>query len=102
VYVKPRKLKWRREDVGAMGGSILKGFEAACVFLLLFGATWYWSSRRKAFIRTFCPPNELRVALRSLPRDEDSFRRAFRFIALLQLAAALALVIVTTAVWALR
>ena len=49
--------------------------------------TWYFSTRRKLFIRVFVPKDELKVALRGLP-DDVQFRRSFRTCALLQLVVA--------------
>jgi len=58
-----------------MSDSIQTGFAAACGFVLIGCFTWFFSSRRNTFIRTFVPADELREVARSLPRGVE-FRRS--------------------------
>ncbi len=47
------------------------------------GLTWFFSSRRRLFIRTFVPREELRAHVRSLPRGDD-FGKGLRAIAMIE------------------
>lgn len=67
-----------------MTRNIQTGFAAACGFVLIGCLTWFFSTRRKAFLRTFVPADELREVSRSLPRGEE-FRRGMRAMGLLQM-----------------
>jgi hypothetical protein len=49
--------------------------------------TWFFSTRRSLFIRTFVPPAEFRAYARSIPRGDD-FRKGTRAIALIEFVAA--------------
>jgi len=64
-----------------MSDNIQTGFAAACGFFLIGCTTWFFASRRKTFIRTFVPADELREVSRSLPRGEQ-FRRGMRAMGL--------------------
>jgi hypothetical protein len=52
-------------------------------FLAIACLTWFFSTRRRLFIRAFVPSDELRAWVRSLPRGDD-FRKGMRNIAMLQ------------------
>jgi hypothetical protein len=58
--------------------------------------TWFFSARRRLFIRTFVPPAELRAYLRSLPRGDD-FRKGLRAIATIEFV--VAALFATAALW---
>jgi hypothetical protein len=64
-------------------------FAIACI-------TLFFSTRRRLFIRTFVPSDELRAWVRSLPRGDD-FRKGMRSIAMLQFIVAALLAI--AALW---
>lgn len=55
-------------------------FAVACL-------TWFFSTRRRLFIRTFVPPPELRAYARSIPGGDD-FRKGLRAIALIEFVVA--------------
>ena len=54
-------------------------------FSAIAALTYFFSSRRRLFVRVFVPPEELRSVLRGLPRDPE-FKRSMRTISLLQFA----------------
>jgi hypothetical protein len=56
-------------------------------FFAIACLTWFFSTRRRLFIRTFVPSEELRACVRSLPRGDD-FRKGMQSIARLQLIVA--------------
>lgn len=78
--------------------NIQAGLIAAGAFLAIGCLTWFFSSRREAFIRTFVPGDQLRKAARSIPRDA-SFTWGMRVIALLQLAMGAAVALITLGAW---
>lgn len=73
---------------------------AGGAFFLIGCATWFFSSRRKAFIRTFVPADELREASRSVPRDK-TYRQGMRSIALLQMAMGIVIALAAAGFWLL-
>lgn len=81
-----------------MSDNILMGLIAASGFFVIGCLSWFFSSRRKFFIRTFVPPDELRKALRSIPRDK-SFGQGLRFIALLQMAVGVLFALIALGAW---
>ena len=52
-------------------------------FLGIASLTWFFSTRRKCFVRVFVPRDEWRNVVRHLP-PELEWRRAMRWMALLQ------------------
>ena len=56
---------------------------ASIAFTSIAMLTWFFSTRRKLFIRVFVPPDDFRNAVRSLPRKGD-YTRSFRLIGALQ------------------
>lgn len=81
-----------------MSDNIQTGFAAACGFFLIGCLTWFFSSRRKAFIRTFVPADELREVSRSLARGTE-FRRAMRVVGLLQMGVGGLFAIIALGAW---
>ena len=81
-----------------MSDNIQTGFAAACGFFLIGCTTWFFASRRKTFIRTFVPADELREVSRSLPRGEQ-FRRGMRAMGLLQMGVGGLFAIITLVAW---
>lgn len=73
---------------------------AGGAFFLIGCVTWFFSSRRKAFIRTFVPADELREASRSVPRDK-TYRQGMRSIALLQMAMGIVIALAAAGFWLL-
>ncbi|MFN5907964.1 MAG: hypothetical protein ACK5YO_29750, partial [Planctomyces sp.] len=71
---------------------------AACGFFLIGCTTWFFASRRKTFIRTFVPADELREVSRSLPRGEQ-FRRGMRAMGLLQMGVGGLFAIIALGAW---
>lgn len=78
--------------------NIQTGFAAACGFVLIGCLTWFFSSRRKTFIRTFVPADEFREVARSLPRGEQ-FRRGMRAIGLLQMGLGALFAVIAMVAW---
>lgn len=81
-----------------MSDNIQAGFAAACGFFLIGCLSWFFSSRRKTFIRTFVPADELREVSRSLPRGEQ-FRRGMRAMGLLQMGVGGLFAIIALGAW---
>jgi hypothetical protein len=69
----------------------LKTTEAMPVAFIGFASiaalTWFFSYRRRLFVRVFAPREELRVVMRNLARDPE-FGQGMRVIALLEFAIA--------------
>ena len=61
---------------------------AAIGFTMVAAVTLFFSSRRRLFIRTFARPEELRDVILGMPRDNATFRRGMRSMALLQFSLA--------------
>lgn len=80
--------------------NVVVGFYTVGAFFFISSLTWFFSSRRRLFIRTFVPPDELRNAVRGM-RDEDLFRQGMRFIAMLQFGVTFLILLVTLAAWVL-
>ncbi len=59
-------------------------FIAAVGFFLIGCLTWFFSTRRKLFMRLFVPREELWKTARTIPRDR-SYTQGMRSIALLQM-----------------
>lgn len=78
------------------------GTETGFIFgggaFLIGCVTWFFSTRRRAFIRTFVPRGQLRQSCRSLARG-DEFRRGMRTIAVLQMAAGIVAALIALAAW---
>ena len=55
-------------------------------FSSIAAMTWFFSYRRRLFLRVFVPADELREAMRRIPRDPE-FGRGMRVMALLQFGA---------------
>ncbi len=83
-----------------MSDNIQTGFIVAGCFFAIGCLTWFFSSRRKTFIRTFVPTDELLEASRSIPRD-GSFGQGMRFIALLQMSLGVLFALIALGVWLL-
>ncbi len=81
-----------------MTENIQTGLFSAVGFFSIGCLTWFFSSRRKTFIRTFVPVEEFREASRSIPRDK-SFRQGMRFIALLQMAVGVLITLIALGAW---
>jgi hypothetical protein len=73
---------------------------AGGAFFLIGCATWFFSSRRQSFLRTFVPADELREASRSVPRDK-TYRQGMRSIALLQMGIGMVVALVALGFWLL-
>jgi hypothetical protein len=54
-------------------------------FSAIAGMTWFFSSRRRLFVRVFTPREELRQVAGGILRDPN-YQRGMRIIALLQFA----------------
>jgi hypothetical protein len=52
-------------------------------FFVIASLTWFFSTHRHLFIRTFVPRADLRAYVRSLPRGDD-FRKGMRTIGVIQ------------------
>jgi hypothetical protein len=83
-----------------MSENVQVGLVAFIGFFFVSSLTWFFSSRRKSFIRTFVPPDELRNAVRGM-RDEKQFRQGMRTISLLQFGVTFAILLVTLGAWLL-
>jgi len=81
-----------------MSDNIQTGFAAACGFFLIGCLTWFFSSRRKAFILTFVAADELREVSRSIPRGEK-FRRGMRAMGLFQMGVGGLFAIISLGAW---
>jgi len=81
-----------------MSNNIQTCLIGAVGFFVIGCIAWFFSSRRKTFIRTFVPRDVLREVSRSIPRDE-SFSRGMRGIALLQMAVGVLIALIATGVW---
>jgi hypothetical protein len=75
----------------AAGNSILNTTEAMPVGFIAFASiaagTWFFSYRRRLFLRIFATKEDLRAVMRNLPRDPQ-FGQSMRAMALLQFAIA--------------
>ena len=81
-----------------MNYNIETGVIAAGAFFVIGCLTWFFSSRRKTFIRTFVPADQLREASRSILRDK-SFGQGMRFIGVLQMGTG---VLIALSTWLTR
>ncbi|MCC7421165.1 MAG: hypothetical protein IT428_12855 [Planctomycetaceae bacterium] len=66
-------------------------------FIAISCATLFFARHRRLFLRTFVPPDELRAAVRAMPRGID-FARGMRLRGLLQATIGL-LLLVIAAFW---
>ena len=81
-----------------MSDNIQTGFIVAGGFIFIGCLTWFFATRRKAFLRTFVPANDLREAARSILRDE-SFGQGMRFIAMLQIGMGVLFALIALGAW---
>jgi hypothetical protein len=71
-------------------------FGALCFLSIPFG-TWFFSYNPRLFIRVFVPREEWRKAVRSVLR-EPNYGRGMRWMALLQFAVAIVVLVIMLAV----
>jgi hypothetical protein len=74
------------------------GFIAAGAFFLIGCITFFFSTRRKLFLRIFVPPEELWKTARSILRD-PSFTQGMRAMAILQMGVGIIMALVSLAVY---
>ena len=67
-------------------------------FYLIGCLTWFFSTRRKTFVRTFVPSEEQHEVYRSLLRNEE-FTRNMRLLAKLQMLVGILAVFAVFVVW---
>jgi hypothetical protein len=82
----------------ALSENTRNGFIAADAFFLIGCVTWFFSTRRKLFIRVFVPAEELRKTARSILRD-STYVQGMRFIALLQMGIGMIMALVSLAAY---
>jgi hypothetical protein len=81
-----------------MSENIQTGFIFGGCCALIGCLTWFFNSRRNAFIKTFVPKEQLHEFDRSLPRDQ-SFAQGMRFIAMLQIGLGLLIALISLGAW---
>jgi hypothetical protein len=84
----------------AVSNNVATALIGSVGFMAIACATWFFSRRPRLFIRVFVSREDWRGVIQSILRDPN-YGRGMRWIAALQFAVAIIIMVATLAVWAL-
>jgi hypothetical protein len=84
-----------------MTENIQQGLIASGIVIAIGCVSVFFSTRRKAFIRTFSRPGELRAVVRAIPRD-SKYKTGMRFIGFAQIGLGIVIGFVSLSFWLWR